>query len=337
MEFCFWMNTRSNVPHHWIFVAVLSGMSFAQEANWTCVNRSSHLPDLTSVKDGSLERQLTNNDSTWISTWIERGPWMWHSSDQVLHPNQGCFLIQKHNYKLQSSFLEHFELKASNLDQSGCTNYCMEKQYSYSGISMRGIENLKCYCGNQVPLLGTVGDGNCAAPCKHGEPICGHSGYARIITSKGTFGELPWADGQPALRNRTCIVAVKTNGEIRLSSSDCESDSAFICMSPDAVPSSSKPDKTTTKPAHGSRDIPEFTTASFAVSTASAEMAMAPSKTSTGWVLGGVFVVLCCGLSIAAYILYAAHAGFFAFQQRPVYGEMRDMGATWGRKSGSEY
>ncbi|ELT94097.1 hypothetical protein CAPTEDRAFT_214071 [Capitella teleta] len=39
-------------------------------------------------------------------------------------------------------------------------------------------------------------------------------------------------------------------------------------------------------------------------------------------------------------ILYAAHAGlaaFFAFQQRPVSGEMRDMGATWGRKSGSEY
>jgi hypothetical protein len=37
---------------------------------------------------------------------------------------------------------------------------------------------------------------------------------------------------------------------------------------------------------------------------------------------------------------YAAHAGlaaFFAFQQRPVSGEMRDMGATWGRKSGSEY
>ncbi|ELT90825.1 hypothetical protein CAPTEDRAFT_185396 [Capitella teleta] len=340
------------------------GMCFAQEAslsraNRTCVNRSSHLPDLTSVKDGSLERQLANGDSTWIDAWIERGSWMWHSSDQVHYPNQGCFLIQTQTYKLQSSFLEHFELKASNLDQSGCTNYCMEKQYSYSGISMKNSETLECYCGNQVPLLGTVGDGNCAALCKHGKPICGFSSYARIITSKailddfqwrsnsdeqrqwcaslqyergashqrkyysfitqsnclkkmkalcvaklpGTFGELPWADGQPALRNRTCIVAVKTNDEIRLFSSDCEAESAFICMSPDAVPSSSKPDKTTTKPAHGSRDIPEFTTASFAVSTASAEIAMAPRKTSTGWVVGGVFVVLCSGLSIAAYIL----------------------------------
>ncbi|ELT90826.1 hypothetical protein CAPTEDRAFT_185397 [Capitella teleta] len=281
------------------------------------------------------------------------------SEHQVLYPNQGCFLIQTQNYKLQSSFLEHFELKASNLDQSGCTNYCMEKRYSYSGISMKNSATLICYCGNQVPPHGALEDHYCASSCKNGEPICGYSGYASIVTSKafladfrwrsnsdeqrqwcaslqydrrashqrkyysfitqsdclkkmkalcvaespGTFGELPWADGQPALRNRTCIVAVKTNDEIRLFSSDCEAESAFICTSPDAVPSSSKPDKTITKPAHESRDIPEFTTASFAVSTASAEIAMAPSKTSTGWVVGGVFVVLCCGLSIAVYIL----------------------------------
>ncbi|ELU13243.1 hypothetical protein CAPTEDRAFT_227228 [Capitella teleta] len=354
--------------------------------------------------------------------------------DQVLHPNQGCFLIRKQNYKLQSSFLEHFELKASNLDQSGCTNYCMVNQYSYSGISMKNSATLECYCGNQVPLHEALEDHYCASLCKYGEPICGYSGYARIITSKafladfrwrsnsdeqrqwcasllyersatyrrkyhslitqtdclkkmktlciaelpgnkwksligaqdvtwfeaqricdqfaetfnvstsrlykhvtnefwsqglieekdvywtqlsslhlhsadssGTFGELPWADDQPALRNITCIVAVKTNDEIKLSSSDCEAESAFICMSPDAVPSSSKPDKTTTKPAHRSRDIPEFTTASFAVSTASAEIAMTPSKTSTGVIVGvavGAILVVILLIAVLLGILF---------------------------------
>ncbi|ELU00832.1 hypothetical protein CAPTEDRAFT_194665 [Capitella teleta] len=52
------------------------------------------------------------------------------------------------------------------------------------------------------------------------------------------------------------------------------------------------------------------------------------------------YVYAACVKTLFGFSRFAAHAGlaaFFAFQQRPVSGEMRDMGATWGRKSGSEY
>ncbi|ELT99058.1 hypothetical protein CAPTEDRAFT_197715 [Capitella teleta] len=46
-----------------------------------CAQQSSRLPDLSSVKDGSLLSKLEVGQSTWVDDRIERGPWRWHSSD----------------------------------------------------------------------------------------------------------------------------------------------------------------------------------------------------------------------------------------------------------------
>ncbi|ELT99071.1 hypothetical protein CAPTEDRAFT_197728 [Capitella teleta] len=179
--------TSSVIP---ILASRYLGISFAQEnrsefsiARQTCDNRISQLPDLTSTKDGSLLSKLKVDQTTWIGAWIERGPWMWHSSDEKLYQNQGCFMIQ-------GSFGEHFVWKSSSDDRSGCTQQCANANFTFSGISMNN--SLICYCGNKVPLQGAVDEGHCGADCGSGDFNCGNKGYARVIISKAYTSEIPW-------------------------------------------------------------------------------------------------------------------------------------------------
>ncbi|ELU11831.1 hypothetical protein CAPTEDRAFT_188639 [Capitella teleta] len=158
------------------------------EAEKTCIDLRSHLPDLASAKDGSLESKLTVGQSTWIGSWIERGPWRWHSSEQVaqLHRNQGC------HDTLNAEFVQKFTLESTELEQTDCLDLCKKSGHPYTALSMITDNQLGCYCGSAVPLEERpITDAKCSAKCTNGEPFCGVPGFARIITAD-INEELQW-------------------------------------------------------------------------------------------------------------------------------------------------
>ncbi|ELU17686.1 hypothetical protein CAPTEDRAFT_198765 [Capitella teleta] len=143
MEYCFWIKSCQKVSHYLILSAIISGISLAQNyaspfstAENECSDHSSHLPGLASVRDGSLESQLELEQSTWIDAWIERGPWMWHSTDQTIWQDQGCFRIGQ-----PSSFQKHFRfVQPINLDLIECLEHCNRNNFTFSAMSMSGIK-----------------------------------------------------------------------------------------------------------------------------------------------------------------------------------------------------
>ncbi|ELT99064.1 hypothetical protein CAPTEDRAFT_197721 [Capitella teleta] len=186
MEYCLWINVRRTALLHLIIGAILSRVSVAQNFSFSlesarehCANQSSHLPGLSSVRDGSLVHELKVNQSTWIDTRIKRGHWQWYSSDMIIHTNQGCFGINEN-----SSFLNKFNQTSSDSSQIECINYCKNNDYFYTGLSTQQSGALVCYCGNDVPIEGATSDSKCRERCQEGDLICGYVGYSRIITSQ---------------------------------------------------------------------------------------------------------------------------------------------------------
>ncbi|ELT99061.1 hypothetical protein CAPTEDRAFT_197718 [Capitella teleta] len=186
MDYCFWINARQTALLHLIIgVISISRVSIAQNSPFSlaiagehCANQSSHLPGLSSVRDGSLVDELEVHKSTWIDARIKRGHWQWYSSDMIIHTNQGCFGINEN-----SSFLNKFNQTSSDSSQIECINYCKNNDYFYSGLSAQSGA-LVCYCGNEVPLEGAAEDNKCREKCNGGNSICGHTDYSRIITSQ---------------------------------------------------------------------------------------------------------------------------------------------------------
>ncbi|ELU06702.1 hypothetical protein CAPTEDRAFT_216137, partial [Capitella teleta] len=135
MECDGWINTCCRISRCLILILVISGIGCTDASGSTlsiargkCEEQNQQLPDLTSVRRGSLNSKLENGDSTWIDAWIERGPWIWHTTDQALHQNQGCFFTR-------NVFHEEYVLESSVGDQSGCISNCINNGYAYSGLS----------------------------------------------------------------------------------------------------------------------------------------------------------------------------------------------------------
>ncbi|ELU15301.1 hypothetical protein CAPTEDRAFT_193781 [Capitella teleta] len=151
--------------------------SNSSHARWECKLQNHQLPDLASVRSGSLNSELDNGDSTWIDAWIERGPWMWHTTYQELHQNQGCFYIP-------GTFIQQYVQEESYYDLSGCINTCKSNGYAYTGVSMILNETLLCYCCNELPSQYERDDDNCGAECINGDDVCGYENYARVIANE---------------------------------------------------------------------------------------------------------------------------------------------------------
>ncbi|ELT99060.1 hypothetical protein CAPTEDRAFT_197717 [Capitella teleta] len=117
---------------------------------------------------------------------------------------------------------------------------------------------LLCYCGNEVPLQGAVGDNQCNAECKNGDNICGFAGYARIVTNEGmaqiitniclnlnvykVSAHIPWTQDYKTNTNRLCA-ALLFEGEWKwewrfwkyyyyasFSQSDCAREKIALCI-----------------------------------------------------------------------------------------------------------
>ncbi|ELU14468.1 hypothetical protein CAPTEDRAFT_210923 [Capitella teleta] len=237
-----WIKLSQKVSQALLISAMLSDISFAQNHHWTtasalCTNRSSQLPDLSSVRNGSLLSKLEVGQSTWINAWIGRGPWKWHSLDQKLHPNQGCFTLEN-----PFSTLPHFTLKSPGWNQIECITFCQERQFAFTAMSMQKNE-LHCYCGNDVPLKRTTQDGYCKEICKNGQHICGFAGYARVVTGEGrplpptkaATADFRWTSDYGNNTNKWCAALqyVRTIGDYyspMLARSDCRVDKKAVCV-----------------------------------------------------------------------------------------------------------
>ncbi|ELT99055.1 hypothetical protein CAPTEDRAFT_197712 [Capitella teleta] len=219
MDYCFWMKTRQIVLLCSIICVIWSGSCFALEhtlsiARKYCKHQSSHLPLLSSVRDGSLESQLELGQSTWVDAWIERGPWMWHSSDKELHSNQGCF--RTNITSSLTSFLGIFRLGSYDLDQKECMTYCSDNHHLFSGMSMQGGTRL-CYCGNEVPQQGAVGDS------QYGECL-------NLNISKAVANDIPWVNGYRNYTSSWCAALQYKEKKAVLSQSDCHIGKRALCI-----------------------------------------------------------------------------------------------------------
>ncbi|ELT99074.1 hypothetical protein CAPTEDRAFT_197731 [Capitella teleta] len=253
MEFATQVCRCHRLCHIFVIIALLPGIRLAQEnrsefsiARQICEDMSSQLPDLSSIRDESLVDRLESNQSTWIDAWIERGPWMWHSSGKckskdsfksgVLHNSwvfRRTLCVEFEYYGLRwmpqrlssERYSIHWNINASMHDFSWENDHVGSSNKWCAALSFRN-------CGwLDIP--------DCSASLSRAD--CLKKKKALCAThNTNTFSDLPWADGHPVLNNRTCVRAVKKDDAIELISSDCAAEFPFICISDDELTSTSE-------------------------------------------------------------------------------------------------
>ncbi|ELU13135.1 hypothetical protein CAPTEDRAFT_224332 [Capitella teleta] len=209
---------------------VLPDLKYAADglASWSAARQdcSSRLPDLSSVRDGSLLRQLENHESTWIDVHLEKAPWTWHLDEKPIEGDKSCVAVG-------GAFNEKFHLAPPVNNSEECLLKCESDSYSYAALSQSVNKKQLCYCGNEIPHLAE--DTNCAEQCQNWPSICGKTGYARVITTADAYEVGLNHKGSATGTNDRCAVLAYKSSSARFIQADCSSKKQAICASDNGV------------------------------------------------------------------------------------------------------